>query len=36
VLCHAHLHGSFFRRLLVDMNLGAQPICVSCRKSATA
>jgi len=30
VLCNAHLHGSFFRRLAVDMSL-AQPICVQCR-----
>lgn len=32
VLCHAHLHGSFFRRLAVD--LGAAPVCVQCRQSA--
>jgi hypothetical protein len=31
-LCAAHLHGSFARRLLVDV--GAEPICVSCRQSA--
>jgi hypothetical protein len=29
VLCPQHLHGSTMRRLLVD--LGAAPICVSCR-----
>lgn len=29
VLCAAHLHGSFLRRLLVD--LGAAPRCVQCR-----
>jgi hypothetical protein len=28
-LCPAHLHGSWLRRLLVD--LGAQPLCVACR-----
>jgi hypothetical protein len=32
VLCHAHLHGSFFRRLLVDV--GARPVCVRCRRGA--
>ena len=30
VLCHAHLHGSFVRRLLVD--LGAEPVCLTCRR----
>ena len=29
ILCAAHLHGSFFRRLLVD--LGATSRCVRCR-----
>lgn len=29
VLCNTHLHGSFVRRLLVD--LGAEPLCVRCR-----
>ena len=29
VLCAAHLHGSFVRRLLVDF--GAAPTCVDCR-----
>jgi hypothetical protein len=29
VLCAAHLHGSRFRRLLVD--LGAAPRCAQCR-----
>lgn len=29
ILCHTHLYGSFFRRLLVD--LGAKPLCVRCR-----
>ena len=28
-LCADHLHGSWARRLLVD--LGAQPVCVQCR-----
>lgn len=29
VLCNSHLHGSFFRRLIVDM--GAEPVCLRCR-----
>ena len=29
ILCNTHLHGSFFRRLYVD--IGAEAICVSCR-----
>lgn len=29
VLCARHLHGSFFRRLLVD--LGTAPVCLDCR-----
>lgn len=29
VLCAQHLHGSWARRLAVD--LGAEPICVQCR-----
>lgn len=29
VLCARHLHGSFLRRLLVD--LGAAPRCLACR-----
>lgn len=29
ILCNTHLHGSFLRRLRVD--LGAEPVCVSCR-----
>ena len=29
ILCAAHLHGSFFRRLLVD--LGAAARCLDCR-----
>jgi hypothetical protein len=32
VLCNSHLHGSFFRRLLVD--LGAEPVCLRCRREA--
>jgi len=28
-LCARHLHGSWLRRLLVD--LGAAPLCVECR-----
>ena len=32
ILCYAHLHGSFWRRLLVD--LGADTICVECRARA--
>ena len=31
VLCHAHLYGSFFRRLLVD--LGSEAVCLKCRES---
>lgn len=31
-LCFAHLHGSWVRRLLVD--LGAEPVCVACRNAA--
>jgi hypothetical protein len=31
VLCARHLHGSFTRRVLVD--LGARPVCVTCRLS---
>jgi hypothetical protein len=34
VLCNTHLHGSFFRRLLVD--LGAEPVCLKCRQSVSA
>ena len=29
VLCSAHLHGSWLRRMLVD--LGAAAVCVHCR-----
>lgn len=29
ILCATHLHGSWLRRLLVDV--GAEPICVQCR-----
>jgi len=31
ILCARHLHGSFFRRLLVD--LGAASVCCACRAS---
>ena len=31
ILCFAHLHGSFARRLATD--LGAQMLCVRCRSS---
>ena len=31
VLCNAHLHGSFVRRLLVDF--GAEAACLKCRES---
>ncbi|HVX38680.1 MAG TPA: hypothetical protein VHB25_03820 [Gemmatimonadaceae bacterium] len=31
ILCGAHLHGSWLRRLLVDF--GADPICVACRQA---
>jgi hypothetical protein len=31
ILCHTHLHGSFVRRLWVD--LGAEPVCVTCRRT---
>lgn len=34
ILCNAHLHGSFFRRLHVDM--GAEAVCVKCRQTETA
>ena len=33
VLCARHLHGSFIRRLLVD--LGATAACVHCRSGRT-
>lgn len=33
ILCAQHLHGSFFRRLLVD--LGAASLCVQCRAGVT-
>jgi hypothetical protein len=32
VLCGFHLHGSWFRRLLVDF--GAGPVCGECRSAA--
>jgi len=32
VLCNAHLHGGFLRRLIVDVAL-AEPVCVRCRAS---
>jgi len=35
VLCHPHLHGSFVRRLIVDLAL-AQPICLRCRDGVNA
>jgi hypothetical protein len=31
ILCYAHLHGSWVRRLLTD--LGAETVCVECRRS---
>lgn len=31
ILCFQHLHGSFVRRLIVD--LGASAVCVRCRAS---
>ncbi len=31
ILCHEHLHGSWFRRLRVD--LGARDVCVACRSN---
>lgn len=34
VLCNAHLHGSFLRRLMVDMSL-VQAVCLRCRNSPT-
>jgi hypothetical protein len=33
ILCMKHLHGSWLRRLLVD--LGARPVCVDCRAGRT-
>lgn len=33
-LCNDHLHGSFARRLLVD--LGARAVCVRCRSELEA
>lgn len=32
ILCAQHLHGSFLRRLLVDM--GVASICVKCRAAS--
>jgi hypothetical protein len=29
ILCYAHLHGSWWRRLVTD--LGAETLCVECR-----
>ena len=34
ILCYAHLHGSWARRLLAD--LGAATVCVRCRQGGTA
>jgi hypothetical protein len=31
ILCYAHLHGSWVRRLLTD--LGVETVCVECRRS---
>jgi hypothetical protein len=31
ILCARHLHGSWFRRLLVDF--GAETICCECRRA---
>lgn len=33
ILCNAHLHGSFLRRLVVD--IGADAVCVRCRSAQT-
>ncbi|HJQ18970.1 MAG TPA: hypothetical protein VJ867_01390 [Gemmatimonadaceae bacterium] len=33
VLCNRHLHGSFWRRLIVDV-MAQAPVCVRCRASA--
>ena len=30
ILCRTHLHGSWVRRMQVD--LGARPVCVACRR----
>lgn len=34
ILCNAHLHGTFLRRLRVD--LGAEAVCLRCRTNPTA
>ncbi len=31
ILCGAHLHGSWLRRLVVDF--GGEPVCVACRQA---
>ena len=33
ILCNTHLHGSFLRRLIVD--IGAKSLCVRCRSGQT-
>lgn len=33
ILCNTHLHGSFLRRLIVDV--GAEALCVRCRSGQT-
>jgi len=34
VLCNGHLHGSFLRRLIVDVG-AAEPVCVKCRSGSS-
>ena len=34
ILCNTHLHGSFMRRLLVD--LGAPLVCIRCRRESVS
>jgi hypothetical protein len=31
ILCNGHLHGSYVRRLIVDVGL-AEPVCSNCRE----
>ena len=34
ILCNRHLHGSFFRRLAVDVG-ASEPLCLRCRSGQT-
>ena len=33
ILCYTHLHGSFVRRLLIDLGIG-ENVCIKCRTGA--